>query len=617
MCGIVGTIGSTITPERFASAREALAHRGPDSFAAYFDPVGRVALGHRRLAIIDLSPLGAQPMTSTSGRYVLVFNGEIFNYVELKAELTGYTFRSGSDSEVILAAYERWGKDCVKKFNGQFAFALYDKQMQTLFCARDHLGIKPFYYFQNGDTFAFASEIKALLKLGLQAVPNEKIWYQYLRFGMYDHSSETFFQNCFNLPAGSWLVYEKGKIAIEQYWDLTLNPDTQKLSKEESVQQFLQLFQDSLRLQFRSDVPIGLNLSSGLDSNALYYFAKQIYKTDLHIFTGCIVDDEYNECPVVESRLTKTEKDVWHTATLTPADIWTEAKELMAIQDEPYGGMPTIQYYHLYKQTAEMAPVKVLLEGQGVDEIMGGYNYYVPPYYRDALKFWQRHVFRRYFEITKKDGRSFWDALGGLFSLLLAGSGRSQDMSKEAVSSFLHPDFAKKWQEQSDLSWPRPFASHLLNAQYRDIKFTKLPRTLRFNDHISMAFSKELRVPYLDRRLVEFCFSLASGYKIKSGYHKLVLRKAMSSYLPEVMKKNKKKTFGAFQTDWFRRHFAEQVQDITTSRSFLSRSFLDHPAFQTQVQRFMQGQGNNSVFLWQAINLELWFAQFIDGQKKG
>lgn len=610
MCAIIGYLNKTIDRQTFLAARDAMTHRGPDDAGLYYDQQKKVALGHRRLSIIDLSSAGKQPMFSSDGRYVIIFNGEIFNYLELKQELKDYHWQSTSDTEVLLAAFIRWGEQCLNKLNGQFAFAIYDTLTERLFCARDPLGIKPFFYFNQRGALAFASEIKALLKLNFTPVANETIIYDYLKTGLYDHTDETFFQGIKSLPSGSFAIWENNQLTITKYWDLADLANKQVVYNDEAaaVDHFRFLIKDALRLQFRSDVPVGLNLSSGLDSNSLYYFAKNIYQSDLNIFTGGISDKRYDEVGLLETRLNASERQWWHKSQLTPEKVIPLTDEVLSFEDQPYGGMPTLLYYNIYKE-AGLENVKVLLEGQGVDEILAGYNYYLPAYYRDALFSGQWSILRQYF---KGGSGSFWTKLTNFWDLINISERRSQDLTKETNRVILRRDFADRFQDRRGDVFPNPFSSHLLNNQYRDIKHTKLPRTLRFNDHISMHLSKELRVPYLDKRLVEFCFFLPARLKINQGQRKFVLKKAMADYLPEAVSSSSKTTFGAFQTDWFRQYFKESTYQLINSDSFASRPYFDYQAVRRTVDNFFQGQGDNSFFLWQLINLELWLRAFID-----
>ncbi|MDP2676974.1 MAG: asparagine synthase (glutamine-hydrolyzing) [bacterium] len=614
MCAIIGYIGKPINKAIFEKARDAMAHRGPDDKGVYYDESCPCALGHRRLSILDLSQAGRQPMVSSDGRYVIVFNGEIFNYLELKKELSSYSFHSQSDTEVLLAAFITWGEACLQKFNGQFAFAIYDTRTQELFCARDHLGIKPFFYTTKDGAFAFASEIKGLLALGVEAKPNNRMIYDYLALSMYDHTQETFFEHIMSLPAGHFLRYAGGRIVIQSYWDLKNRDESisQSYKKGEAVERLQFLLQDALRLQFRSDVPVGLNLSSGIDSNALLYFSQHIYTHPLHLFTSCVADEGLNECALLEGRLLEDEKNRWHTDFLRHTDIAPLADEVLATQDQPYGGMPTIANYHMYRETQHQGGVKVILEGQGVDEILAGYSYYLPAYYRDAMRRRDFYVVWPYFKMMRQDGAGWWQALSSLSSLLFTREGRSQDLSKESGTNIVSQALRREYEGEKRGKYAEPFSSSLLNAQYRDLTSTKLPRVLRFNDHASMAFSKELRVPFLDRRIVEFCFFAPPLLKIKTKYHKVLLRKAVQPYIPDSMKRNPKVGFGAFQTKWFRAYFKEFVYSIITSHAFQNRPYFDHDALQKQTDAFFAGDAPNSFFLWQAINLDMWFRRFIE-----
>ena len=631
MCAIIGSCGKAIPRETFLAARDAMRHRGPDDAGEFFDPAHSVSLGHRRLSILDLSAAGHQPMASSDGRYQIVFNGEIFNYVELKKELAGYPFRSTSDTEVLLAAYAKWGKECLKKFNGQFAFAIYDTQDGNIFAARDHFGIKPFYYAVRDNAFLFASEIKGLLALGVPARPNERIIYEYLQFGLYDHSEDTFFDGIKALPAGHFLEWKNGRLHIASYWDLSRLPAVVPRSGTEagwkdSAEQFLALLEDAVRLQFRSDVPVGLNLSAGIDSASLYYFAKKVYRPDTHTFTAGIEDEEFNEAAVVAARLSNEEKQTWHTATLHPREVFALAEDVMAAQDEPYGGMPTIQYFNLYRVATAPTSIKVVLEGQGVDEALAGYEYYAPDFYRDAVLRGDLVNIKRYFDYAKNAGIPTGAAITTLFRYAFPGRGRSQDFSRESGMGIVAPALAAQYGAEPP-RFPRPFSSALLNHQYQDIRYTKLPRVLRFNDRVSMAFGKELRVPFLDHRLMEFMFFLPGSLKIRGTTRKLLLRKAMKECVPEAVRREAqtKKTFGAFQTEWFRKHFeaetrtrlrlagvAPAAQAHLASPSFRSRPYFDHRVVEERVNRFFRGEGSNSFFLWQMINLEMWLRKYID-----
>jgi asparagine synthase (glutamine-hydrolysing) len=575
MCGIIGLIGKTVNPEIFIGARDTMTSRGPDDAGVHLAPEQQLALGHRRLAIIDLTKNGAQPMVSHDGRYTVVFNGEIFNYLELKAELAPYyPFKTDSDTEVLLAAFAHAGLEGLRKLNGQFAFAIYDAKTDTLTCVRDHFGIKPFFYAKVDDTLYFASEIGALLALGVRARVNERALFEFLEYGLYDHRRETFFDGIHSIEPGTALIYEKGTIREHTYWDLAelsgvSNPAP---SLSDAVDEFKTRFERALRLQFRADVPVGINMSSGLDSAGLNRFSRHIRINPTHLFTVGIDDNEYDERELVRDRLDENEQRAWHTSVLTKDDVWPILHTLTKQMCQPFGGMPTAQYYKLYEGAIAPAPVTVLLEGQGVDELLAGYTYYRPEH---------RHL-----------------------------RGRSQDATLESGHSLVDEAFRKRAGGPVPL-FSAPFDDELMNLQYRDIRYTKLPRVLRFNDHVSMMFSKELRVPYLDVDLATFCFKLPEAIKLSGTTHKLLLREALGEYLPTGVSANKKRAFGAFQTKWLREHFEKEVRDILESDSFRARPYFNHAKVAGAIDRFFRGEGDNSFFIWQLVNVELWLRAFI------
>lgn len=575
MCAIIAQFGGKLNKERFLQARDLMKKRGPDDSGVFYDESESVALGHRRLSIIDLSSAGKQPMQSADKRYAIIFNGEIFNFVELKKELPDYNFQTSSDTEVLLAAYLKWGADCLKKLNGQFAFAIYDSKEKELFFARDQFGIKPLYYSLSNGGLMVASEIKALLGLGIKAVPNDKIIYEFLQYTFYDHSADTFFQGIKRLMPGQYGIWKKNKLAIKTYWDLadmrSREGEHDYLSEGEAVDLFKTLMSDAIRLQFRSDVPVGLTLSSGLDSLSMLFFANSVMGSNIRLYSAGLNDSKYDEVRQLKHLLSKDQKKLLTSSVLSPEKVWPLADKLLEIQDEPYGGLSTINYFNLYDET-KIPGVKVLLEGQGADEILGGYKYY---------------------KIGHRKGNL------------------SQDMTKEGSPSAIAPDLESRFKKEKP-NFPAPFKSPILNLQYKDMRYIKMPRVLRFNDHISLAYSKELRVPYLDYRLAEFCFFLPKKFKLRGEEQKILLRDAMKGIVPTLGKDKPKVFFGAFQTDWLRKYFKKEVFKILDSKSFQSRPYWDAKKARESADKFFQGEGNNSFFLWQWINLEMWLRKYID-----
>ncbi len=434
------------------------------------------------------------------------------------------------------------------------------------------MGIKPFFYHADGQTFSFASEIKALLALGVKAVPNESMIFDYLYHGLYDHTDETFFEGIKSLAPGHYMTHEYGRTSITKYWDAASVKPRQSTDVHQIHEEFTSLLSDSIKLRFRSDVPVGVSLSSGLDSNSIYHYALEVTGGKLHTFSMCSDTSEYNECELLARVLSDEQKKYWHTSTLAPDEVFERASLLNRTQDQPFGGIPTIAYDKMIV-SAKDAGVTVLLEGQGVDELLAGYAYY-----QDAAS-----------------------------SLSL-----SQDATQLMHREVLDSAFADRYNSRKEVSFPAPFESDLTNAQYRDFRYAKLPRVLRFNDHATMAYGRELRLPFLDYRIMEFCFSLPLAYKIRGKEHKALLRDVMKDVVPEQVLAKQKKGFGAIGTVWFRRYFKDAVYGLIDSESFKRRQFWNHAKLREKVDEFYSGKGDNSFFIWQCMNLETWFKEYVD-----
>lgn len=476
MCGLSGMVGPGPDSRQLGAMVAALSHRGPDAEGRYVDPDGPIALGHNRLSIIDLSPAGRQPMASADGRYQIILNGEIFNYQELRAELTQYPFRTQTDTEVILAAFSRWGASCLDRFVGMFAFALWDSLERRLLLVRDRFGVKPLYYHVRPDgTWLFASEIKALLAAGAVAEPDLVTWASYLTLGLSDHSDRTFWSGIHALPAGHFLEWSHSGERLSCWYSLPERVgdgwDTRPI--EQVQEEYRALLEESVRLRFRADVPVGINLSGGLDSSTLLGLVQKAQgpDSDVQAFTFVTGSPDYDELPWVREMLSRT-RHPSIACRLSAEDVPDLAESVQAHEDEPFGGIPTLAYARLFER-ARQEGVVVLLDGQGLDEQWAGYDYY----------------------------RTADDS--GVAPIVQGVSGspvRPECLTPEfrALAQPLEPEC--------------PFPDALRNLQYRDVSRTKIPRALRFNDRVSMRASTELREPFLDHRLMELgAPSLAFG----------------------------------------------------------------------------------------------------------
>jgi asparagine synthase (glutamine-hydrolysing) len=564
MCGIAGIVGTKARRDSLAPMLQVQHARGPDHTGCAIAE-GRIALGHNRLAIVDLSAAAHQPMRSSNGRFHVVFNGEIYNYRELRAELEGkYAFRTESDTEVLLAAYAVWGERMLQRLNGMFAAAIYDQAEQSLFAFRDRFGVKPLYYTKHEGNLYFASEIKAFAAAGIELVPNESVWAQYLRFGSYGMPHETFWQPVRQLPPGCCFRYG-GELSLWRWYDFQARFAEKEPERcvDDIAREYEELLIDSVGLRLRADVEVGLNLSGGLDSSTLLASVGEAScrPCALRAYSFGTGDQRYDEFPWVEELIAATATPL-QKVLLGVDEVPQLAREMAAIQDEPYGGIPTLAYYKLFK-AARRNGTLALLDGQGMDEQWAGYDYYS-------------------------------SAEPGVVQGIVDRPTREQ---------VLAPEFARL---AAKPIYPRPFDSRIKNLQYRDLFFTKLPRALRFNDRLSMAASVELREPFLDYRLVELAFAQPDDFKVRRGQRKWVLRRLAEKHLGHRMATAPKRPLQTPQREWLGDQLAEfvgeQLERIAGSpfRKWFNLDKLNH-----EWQAYKKGRQENAFFVWQWVSLGL------------
>ncbi len=571
MCGIAGIIGD-FDSNQLDAMLKSQRHRGPDFTGKYTDE-GFAVLGHNRLAIIDLSPQSNQPFCDNSGRYSLVFNGEIYNYLEIKADLQQqYDFKTESDTEVLLAAFIVYGKSCLEKFNGMFAFSIWDKQEKKLFAARDRFGVKPFYYCLKENSFYFSSEIKAIHAAGISKKPNEKVWASYFAYGSYGMPDETFWESISQLPCGHFLEYQNGILTIQKWYcfEDQVAKQPKNLTYNQAKENYLELLKDSIKLRFRADVPLGFNISGGLDSSVLLalvnlqekYISKNqkseivSLQSAINAYTFYTNNSDYDELPWVEKMIASTKNPL--TKVLLEADEVPDlAKKMAWQQDEPYGGIPTLAYAKIFEQ-ARKAGVLVLLDGQGMDEQWAGYDYY-----------------------TQQNEATIQGVTNSPY--------KTNILSESFLTKALKPVY------------PKPFEDEILNKQYRDLFYTKIPRALRFNDRISMAFSTELREPFLDYRLVEFAFSFPLDFKIKNGITKYMLREIASEYLANDLVFAPKRALQTPQREWLAEDLKDWVEQSFTAIEKLN--WFNIEELQKELQLYINGNSQSSFHIWQCLGL--------------
>tara|TARA_Y100000996_G_scaffold178362_1_gene139246 strand:+ start:1072 stop:2925 length:1854 start_codon:yes stop_codon:yes gene_type:complete len=606
MCGISGICGDNWESNQLYAMTKIQEHRGPDNKGHFINTNHKIGLGHNRLSIIDLSDSANCPMTDTSGGVTVVFNGEIYNYLELRDQLTYYPFQTTGDTEVILAAYIRWGERCVQKFIGMFSFAIWDESKNQLFCSRDRLGIKPFFFHTQENTFYFASDAKALFAAGVPVKPDWKQWTTYLTKGYYDHSRDTFFEGVKTLPGGHNLVYKNNQVHITPYWKME---DSPKGSSSRSINDYSEelqsLVSESLNLHMRSDVPVNVNLSGGIDSGILATILDTSnYSVPITSFTSSFDDINYDESHMIPDLGLTNFVNMKHVTNAS--SIPSLAEELLWHQEAPYGGIPTLAYYDLHK-FMQTSSTKVSLEGQGFDELFGGYKYVQPYHYADIVveQGWnglEQQISPKYLSPTVKTQiKSILD-----YNAVPVNQDSTEHLKTNCLShNILHFD-------DEFAGFDRPFSRFLDNILYQDLMHTKLPRVLRMNDKLSMATGIELRVPFLDHRLVEFAFTLPNHLKIRNGQGKFILREMSRAYLPKSLITQNKISVVTPQTLWLKTELKAWVSDIINSTSFKTREIFDNHAIQSAYAQFIDTDQNNSFFVWQWLNTELWFQKFID-----
>ena len=565
MCGIAGIISSETQLVRQRSLKkmsDVLAHRGPDGEGLWINKKNTAGLSHRRLAIIDLSESAAQPM-HYADRYTIVYNGEIYNYKEIRSDLkqAGYRFKSESDTEVILAAYNEYKEDCVKHFDGMFAFAIWDEQEQILFCARDTFGEKPFYYFIDKTVFAFASEMKALWAVGIDKTADDKMMVNYLVLGHVQNAadkSQTFYKDIFSLPPAHTgaLSLNNMHFTLKKYRDIN-KENSIKINENSAEAKFEELLASSVKRRLRSDVPVGSSLSGGLDSSSIAYFINKFYKSkneDLfQTFSAVFPGFEKDESKSIRE-ISDYFKFKNSFITPTAAGLLDDIDKLCYHQEEPFPSSSIYAQYKVY-EFAGVNNVKVLLDGQGADEILGGYTKYLHWFLQELTG---HHKFSR----AKKERFSFqqnnisvkWNIKNILASYLPAHAAlalEKREYNKVIGSTNLSPHLldavkGKEWQ-----GIYKPVVTKLNDILYHNTMEHGLEELLRFADRNSMAHGTEVRLPFLNVELVNFIFSLPSSFKIKNGFTKYILRKTMTGKLPEKILWNTEKTgFEPPQKQW-------------------------------------------------------------------
>ncbi|HOO44706.1 MAG TPA: asparagine synthase (glutamine-hydrolyzing) [Deltaproteobacteria bacterium] len=628
MCGIAGIyhLNKKTYPhlERHLDVMgNVLKHRGPDDQGKFLHPNRHLGFAHRRLSIIDLET-GDQPMTDNAG-HTICYNGEIYNYKELRKEFSEFHFRTTSDTEAILAAYNRWGQDCPNRLRGMFAFALWDEAQQIMFCARDRFGVKPFYYTIINGVFLFASEAKALLPFLPNIRTNADALKDYLAFQLC-LDGKTLFEGIHELPPGHVLIIKNGNVEVKRYWEVYYKPDFDHTPRY-FTEKLRALLDDSIRMHIRSDVPIGAYLSGGLDSSAVTSLAvkQRGDGDDFLAFTGKFCLGELYDESAYARALARESGIALHEVEITSEDFLNSIRQIIYYLDYPVAGPGSFPQFHVSKLAADHR--KVVLGGQGADEIFGGYVRYLLAYFEQCIKgaidgtlhngnfivtyesiipnlvalqnykpmikeFWRDGLFealdKRYYRLINRapslEKEVNWEILG--------------DYSPyETFNAIFHGKNVEK-------------ESYLDMMTHFDFK-TLLPALLQVEDRMSMAHGLESRVPFLDHPIVEFAATMPADIKFKDGTLKKILLDAVRDDLPGIITSRKNKMgFPVPLNEWLQGELKEFIFDIFTSQKAKQRPYFNHK----EILNSLQNEPKFGRKLWGLLSLELWHQEFHDKQ---
>ena len=607
--------------------RDVLAHRGPDGAGLWSDEFA--LLGHRRLSIVDLAG-GHQPLSNEDGRIWVTYNGEIYNHGDIRAELesAGHRYRTRSDTETIVHAYEEWGDDCVHRFRGMFAFALWDAPRRRLLLVRDRLGVKPLYWAQAGDRLLFASEIKAILASGLITAQVNRAVLPEMLATRYTSGTETLFQGIHKLLPGYRLVFEQGRVRTERYWDLPLDgpdPALEHVDEASLIEEFRRLLQESVRLRLMADVPLGMFLSGGIDSSAIAALMAREMNRPLKTFSVAFAQREFSELGYARQVATAIGAEN-HEIVIDDADFFRALPRMIWHEDEPIAHPSSVPLHFVSALASQH--VKVVLTGEGSDELLAGYGKYPR-----ALINWQAAgAYERFVPgaVRSAIGSSVVPRLrGGLGRLarrsFLAVPRTPADMFLDNFAG-MPSGVQRTLIDPSVLEGADPYApsmtyfnrvnghSGLLDRLlYTDMK-TYLVELLMKQDQMSMSASIESRVPFLDHVLVEFAARLPHRLKLNGLTTKRILREAVKGLIPPGILARKKMGFPVPFADWVGNGWNSCASNVLLDRRTRERGLINHTAVSALLRDHATGVRRGGDAIWALMNLELWHRTFIDGE---
>jgi len=604
MCGIAGLIRRDGGPADLTTIRhmtDSVRHRGPDGGECKI--YGPVALGHRRLSVIDLSDAGRQPMEDATRQLSITFNGEIYNYLELRAELgaMGYQFASGTDTEVILAAYSAWGKDCVARFNGMWAFAILDRRNGIVFCSRDRFGVKPFYYIATPTYFAFGSEIRQLLPVLGRAKANQEAVTTYLITDRCDLGEATFFDGVTKLLGGHSLIYDLAShsFTIDRFY--RLEPSKGPVpAADDAAERLVDLLRDAVRIRLRSDVKVGTCLSGGLDSSTVATLASELYRhgggSRFSAITAVSEQESNNERHFAEAVVNASDLD-WHTVRPSYQDFHNSLPAVVEAQEEPFGS-PSLTMQYFVMKAARDNGITVLLDGQGGDEVLLGYTKYYAAYIARSFREGGVAAAANAARYSMHNNASL--GIGALLKYLVGGlvAPARYAYYKHQHRYFLHHPPAPAYLKQFSRA-----CMNEIELQRLEIDSTNLPPLLRYEDKNSMAHAIEARLPFMDYRVVEASLALPFEYKMRDGWTKWILRKAMDKKMPhDVVWRKNKFGFEAPEDIWLTAHLSEMQHAVLSSQ--IIRSLTDTSRLKSDYPNL------DKRSRWRLYSLALWENMF-------
>jgi len=630
MCGIAGyfTVNPSPSPPTLLDRMtQAIQHRGPDAHGVFHD--AHAHLGHRRLSIVDLSAAGRQPMANEDGRVQIVYNGEIFNHAAIRPELeaAGHRYRGHSDTETIVHGWEQWGPRVIDRFRGMFAFALWDAGQRTFFCARDRMGIKPFYYWWDGHTFVFASEVKALLQHpDIGAKFDDSQLSEYLAFG-YLSGEETMFAGIRQLLPGHHLTIQLDQPSpapvIARYWQVP-EPVHEERSDEDWIADYRRRLEETVEMRLMSDVPLGMFLSGGVDSSAIAALMKRMVAGPVKTFAVGYAEAAYSELGYARQVAQRIGTD-HHEVVVGPEDFFNALPRLVWHEDFPITWPSSVSLYFVSRLAREQ--VTVVLTGEGSDELFAGYNRYrfyrwnrqamdyygvIPASLRSSIANWIDTSTLLPGSLRRKLGHTFLARGGELESLYLDNfysgfSGAEQKRLFRLPSDSPYAGFLRHWNDAAS----RPLLSRLL---YTDLR-TYLVQLLMKQDRMSMACSIESRVPFLDHTFVEFSTRVPDRLKIRGKEGKYILKKAVEDLLPHDILYRPKMGFPTPLRDWLRGPHSETILGHLLRPDSLLAEYVERQPLQALLTRHREGSEDATDRIWRLLNLHLWGDLFLTGRR--